>query len=149
MFTISIPGQKMYIVTSMHLIQSIQKQPKTLAFPPIEAKFASKVCGTSQEAYEILMKNVNGDEGHWGLSIESYEGMRAALKPGEGLDDMNRAMVQEVAGCLDKLSIQIEAGNNKIGLSEWLRDIVTVATTNSVYGPQNPYQNKAVVDAFW
>ena len=133
----------------MHLIQSIQKQPKVLAFPPIEAKFASKVCGASEDAHKILMKNVNGDEGDWGLSMESYEGMRTALKPGEGLDEMNRAMVEEVAGRLDELENQIKAGHDRVGLSTWLRDIVTIATTNSVYGPQNPYKDRAVVEGFW
>ena len=60
-----MPGAKMYIVTSPELIQAVQKQPKTLAFPPIEAKFAHQICGTSAETHEILMKNVNGDEGDW------------------------------------------------------------------------------------
>lgn len=58
----SLPGQKMYVVTTPELIQTIQKQHKTLAFPPIEAKFASTVCGASPEAQAILSKNVNGDD---------------------------------------------------------------------------------------
>ena len=71
-----------------------------LAFPPIEAKFASAVCGVSKEAHEILLKNVNGDDGEWGLSMESYEAMRAALKPGPGLDSMNRIMIHDVSETL-------------------------------------------------
>lgn len=144
-----MPGQRMYVVTSIQLIQTIQKQPKTLAFPPIEAKFASQVCGVSKEAHAILMQNVNGDEGHCGLSMESYEGMRTALKPGEGLDKMNRAMIQEVASCLDELANQVASSSCKKGLSSWLRDVITSATTNSVYGPENPFKDKAVVDGFW
>ncbi|KAJ0117817.1 hypothetical protein J7T55_002017 [Diaporthe amygdali] len=66
-FTLSLPGQKMYVVTKPELIQTVQKQHRTLAFPPIEAKFASTVCGASHEAQEILAKNVNGDEGDLGL----------------------------------------------------------------------------------
>lgn len=138
----------MYIVTTLDLIQIIQKLPKVLAFPPIEAKFASQVCGSSTEAHTILMKNVNGDEGNWGLSMESYEAMRAALKPGAALDEMNRLMIQSIAASLDSLT---SADNEavKIPLAAWLRNSVTAATTASVYGPQNPFKEKKVVDAFW
>lgn len=138
----------MYIITTLELIQSIQKIPKVLAFPPIEAKFASQVCGSSAEAHNILMKNVNGDEGNWGLSMESYEAMRAALQPGTALDEMNRLMIQSVATSLDKLTAK-ESKCVKIKLSSWLRDSITAATTDSVYGPQNPFKAQEIVEAFW
>jgi hypothetical protein len=147
-FTISLPGQKMYVVTKPEIVQKVQKMYKVLAFPPIEAKFSSTVCGTSTEAQAILDKNLNGDEGDHGLSFESYEAMRAALKPGDLLDDMNRVMIQEVARSLDEL--QPCKGETRIfSLYMWLRDSITTATTRSVYGPMNPYEDKAVADSFW
>ncbi|KAK4156498.1 cytochrome P450 [Chaetomidium leptoderma] len=147
-FTMALPGQKMYVVTKPELVQIIQKQHKILAFPPIEAKFASAICGASKEAQDILAKNVNGDDGEHGLSMESYAAMRDALKPGPQLDDMNRHMIQEVAEALDTL--QPAPGETKtIGLYAWLRDAITTATTRSVYGPMNPYDDKAIADAFW
>ena len=127
----TMPGQKMYIVTKPDLIQSIQKQPKALAFPPIEAEFATKICGPSQEAHKILLKNVNGDDGDWGLSMEAYAGMRAALSPGPGLDDMNRVMIQNIAASLDSLKPS-SGSRTKLELAKWLRQSVTAATTNSV-----------------
>ncbi|RYP77947.1 hypothetical protein DL771_000806 [Monosporascus sp. 5C6A] len=147
-FTMSLPGQKMYVVTSPELIQTVQKQHKTLAFPPIEAKFASKVCGASRDTQAILAKNVNGDEGDFGLSMESYAAMRAALKPGSQLDDMNRIMIQEIAKSLDLLQ-PAKGESRHVGMYAWLRDAVTTATTRSVYGPMNPYDDKAIADAFW
>ena len=138
----------MYVVAKPELIQTVQKQHKTLAFPPIEAKFASKVCGASLEAQAILDKNVNGDEGDFGLSMESYAAMRSALKPGAELDDMNRVMIQEISKSLDLLQPN-KGESRKIGLYAWLRDAITTATTRSVYGPMNPYDDKAIADAFW
>ena len=138
----------MYVVTTLDLIQKIQKLPKVLAFPPIEAKFSSQICGSSAEAHNIVMKNVNGDEGDWGLSMEFHEAMRTALRPGAALDDMNRIMVRSVMASLDNL-IAEDKQTVEIRLSQWLRDRVTAATTDSVYGAQNPFQEKAVVDAFW
>ncbi|KAK0621945.1 putative cytochrome P450 [Bombardia bombarda] len=146
-FTISLPGQKMYVVTKPELVQSVQKQHKILAFPPIEAKFASKICGVSLEAQAILNKNVNGDEGEHGLSMESYAGMRDALKPGSQLDDMNRAMISEIAESIDLLQ-PAKGESCTIGMYAWLRDAITSATTRSVYGPLNPYDDKEVADAF-
>ncbi|KAH8651557.1 cytochrome P450 [Tricladium varicosporioides] len=147
-FTMAMPGQKMYIVTTPDLIQDIQKRPKTLAFPPIEAKFATTVCGASAEAHNILLKNVNGDEGDWGLSMDSYSAMRAALLPGPGLDEMNRLMIQNVAASLDSL-IPTGKKSTTMKLSAWLRRTVTAATTNSVYGPQNPFKDPEIEDCFW
>ncbi|KUI69476.1 25-hydroxycholesterol 7-alpha-hydroxylase [Cytospora mali] len=147
-FTMVLPGQKMYVVTKPELIQSVQKQHKTLAFPPIEAKFASKVCGASLEAQAILSKNVNGDEGNFGLSMESYAAMRTALKPGSQLDDMNRVMIQEIARSLDLLE-PAKGQSRRTSIYAWLRDSITTATTISVYGPMNPYNDKAIADAFW
>jgi hypothetical protein len=144
----NVPGQKMYVVTKPELIQAVQKQHKTLAFPPIEAKFASKVCGASLEAQAILDKNVNGDEGDYGLSMESYAAMRAALKPGSQLDDMNRVMIQEIAKSLDLVQ-PFKGESRTVSLYAWLRDVITTATTRAVYGPMNPYDDKAIADAFW
>jgi len=143
----TFPGAKLYIVAKPALIQLIQKQSKALAFPPIAAEFASRVCGSSKEAHAILMKNVNGDEGEWGLSMETYECMRAALAPGADLDAMNRVMFQNIAASIDELRTTKRMA--KKGLAQWLRNTITIATTNSVYGPQNPYKDQSVQDAFW
>ncbi|KAF2155877.1 putative cytochrome P450 [Myriangium duriaei CBS 260.36] len=147
-FTMPLPGQKMYVVTSPDLIQQVQKQHKVLAFPPIEAKFAHIVCGTSRETNDIVSKNVNGDEGHHGLSMESYDVMRDALHPGPKLDDMNRAMINEMASAIDLLQ-PAEGEKRTFDIFAWLRDAMTLATTRSVYGPMNPYDDKVIADAFW
>ncbi|KAK2593009.1 hypothetical protein QQS21_009299 [Conoideocrella luteorostrata] len=147
-FTLSLLGQKMYVVTKPDLIQDVQKRYKILAFPPIEAKYASKVCGSSPEAQAILATNVNGDEGDFGLSMESYAATRAALKPGPQLDDMNRVMLHEIEIALDKLEPAV-GQSRRIGIYAWLRNVITTATTGSIYGPMNPFNDKAVADAFW
>ncbi|KAK3362181.1 putative cytochrome P450 [Lasiosphaeria ovina] len=119
-FTVPLPGQKMYVVTSPELVQAVQKQHRVLAFPPIEAKFAAKICGTRPETQALMQINVNGDHGDHGLTTQSYMAMRAALKPGDQLDDMNRVMISEIA--------------NHHAVRLW---------------PLNPYDDPAVADAFW
>ena len=138
----------MYIVTTPDMIQAIQKQPKVLAFPPVEAKFASKICGTSTAAHNIVMTNVNGDEGDWGLSIETYAAIKRTLAPGPNLDEMNYKMVQNVTASLDSLKSP-SMGMKRIKLGKWLFKNVTAATTNSVYGVHNPFLDQTIVDSFW
>ena len=135
-------------MTTPELIQATQKLPKVLAFPPIESKFASRICGVSQAAENIVNDNVNGDHGATGMSMESYAAMRAALTPGTGFDEMNRKMIQNIEASLDELKTT-EAPSVTIGLARWFRQNVTAASTNSVYGPKNPFKDPAVMDAFW
>ncbi|THV54588.1 hypothetical protein BGAL_0024g00540 [Botrytis galanthina] len=146
--TIRVPGVKMYIVNTTELIQAVQKLHKKLAFPPISAKFANQLCGVSRKAREVLAVNVNGDEGDWGLNMEATHVMKMATAPGPGLDAMNRVMVGIVAESLDGL---IGEGKEsvEIGLHAWLRALITMATTESIYGPRNPYRDVKVQDSFW
>ncbi|KAI1748058.1 cytochrome P450 [Xylaria castorea] len=142
-FTMHLPGQKLYIVTKPELVQLVQKQHKMLAFTPIALKFSSTVCGASQEA-----QNVNGDEGNFELSMATNAVMRTALNPGSGLHDMNLAMIQEIASSFDELQ-PAKGDCRRLGLYAWLRNAITKATTRSVYGPMNPYDDPDIVEAFW
>ncbi|KAL9086304.1 MAG: hypothetical protein Q9165_007219 [Trypethelium subeluteriae] len=146
-FTVNMPGQKMYIVASPKLIHAVEKHPKTLAYLPVEAKFVGRVCGISTAAQNIIEKSIN-EEGDLGMLHEVHAAMRAPLKPGAELDSMNRVMIQNVATSLNSL---VPAGESsvRIKLVDWLRHCVTIATTNSVYGPSNPFRDREIEDAFW
>lgn len=143
-----MPGSKLYIVNSTDMIAAVQRHPKALAFAPIEAKFAMTICKTSQEANDILNRNVNGEEGDWGLMIDFYKSIHPALAPGGGLDAMNRIMIQNIACSLENLNT-MSSGSRRIRLNEWCRHEITMTTTNSVYGHQNPFKDRAIEDAFW
>lgn len=107
-----------------------------------------RVCNSSEEANDILSINVNGDEGDWGCSMDFYKSLHLALAPGQDLDAMNRVMVQNIATSLDGLQPPNKKGT-RIQLAKWLRHHITLATTNSVYGPMNPFQDPKIEDAFW
>ncbi|KAI4249041.1 MAG: hypothetical protein LQ352_005748 [Teloschistes flavicans] len=143
-----MPASKLYVVNSVELISSIQRFPKVLAFPPIEAKFATTICASSKEANDILAVNLNCEDGDWGYSHDVYQSMHSALAPGAGLDGMNRVMIQNIAGSLERLK-PTENQPTRIGLAEWSRHEITLATTNSVYGKHNPFKQPKVERAFW
>lgn len=70
--------------------------------------------------------------------------MHHGLSPGTALNGMNNAMIKHVCECIDTI------GPAKIvRLDAWLRHNVTLATTNAVYGPYNPFKKSTVENAFW
>lgn len=143
-YTLHVPGTRLYVINSVSLIPHVQKHFKTLAFPPIEAMAAKNICGSSKVANDILDTNVNGDDGPWGYSITHYPAVRVPLLPGPGLDAMNRVMAQKVAASIDGMSKEIH-----VKLFKFISHEITLATTDSVYGPQNPFRDPEVEHSFW
>lgn len=65
-----------------------------------------------------------------------------SLNPGPKLDILNRKSVQIVASSLSKFA---QKGPSTISLFDWVSSQVMAATTESIYGPQNPFRDPAVV----
>ncbi|KAJ2999262.1 hypothetical protein NUW58_g57 [Xylaria curta] len=139
--TLPFVGFTIYAVFSVPIIQSIQKQHKAFAFQPIQARFSVKLCGASKDAYKILQRDMNQEDGEYGAI---FSAMHRALNPGGLLNEMNIVSADRVREAIN----DIRSGT-KIKLDEWLRHQVTLATTDAVYGPHNPFQDKKVQNAFW
>ena len=80
--------------------------------------------------------------------MDFHKSMGPSLAPGAGLDGMNRVMIQNVAASLQKLDRESGQGT-RIGLVEWIRHEITIATSNAVYGPMNPFNDPKAEEAFW
>lgn len=112
-------------------------------------KFSGLICDTSQHAKDVQKQRFDewakGDVAESG-NHKSYK----VLSPGVALDDMNRTMIGTLAGEIGK-SFK-EKGDDavlKVGLYQWMRDIVTIATTDGVYGDKNPYRDPTVAKDYW
>jgi hypothetical protein len=53
-------------------------------------------------------------------------------------------MAQEVAASIDRVK-----GEKAVQLFEYIRHEITMASTESVYGPQNPFRDPVIEDSFW
>ncbi|KAI1135159.1 putative cytochrome P450 [Hypoxylon sp. FL0543] len=148
-FTILMPGRRIYVVTKPDLVVQVDRQNKKFSFAPIVYEFSKVTCGVGKEATEILGQNLLGEHGNWGLCEDMVIGMRESLKPGDNLDSMNRIMAEDICQSLDATKPEPGKEFRLINLQEWVAYVVTMATTNSVYGPHNPYKRKDVRDAFW
>jgi len=73
--------------------------------------------------------------------------MHYSLAPGLALNDL-------VALVLWHISQAIEApleGHDEIevDLYAWVHHMITLASTDAVYGPQNPFRHPVVMEGFW
>lgn len=63
MYTLRIPGARLYVINSLDLIPVVQRQWRTLLFPPIQVKAAKAAMGASDNAIKVLEKDMITDKG--------------------------------------------------------------------------------------
>ena len=151
--TVNMPGQKLYIINSLPLVQLAQKQHRVLSHLPIHGKITAISCGTLPSTTDTIMENIHNDNGEGGVFPDVIPMMRTVLGAGEALNEMNRAMMESLIVDLDGISERLKEKKGKepviIGLKSWMRGCVTGATTDAVYGPENPFKQNGIREAFW
>lgn len=141
-FTINIPGAKSYVITSPSLMSAVQRNSRNISFDPFLDVAASRIAGCSPATCHALLEKRRGGLGVNQLMVEA---MHPALL-GEGLDGMNETMVKGLKSWIDELS---RCEQTPFDLYEWCKEAMTVASTDSVWGPLNPYKDKFIRDCFW
>ncbi|KAI0836662.1 putative cytochrome P450 [Hypoxylon sp. FL0890] len=132
-----MPLSKLYVVTSSELVPAIQRQSQNLRFDTFEFTLAAqRVGGVSGSGLKLL-------EGK--IINELRRAMHHALM-GHGLDAMNLSMIEAAKSAIDGLLGQ---GQEPLDLFAWCRHSITMASTDSVYGPMNPFRSGEIEKAFW
>ncbi|KAK8060982.1 hypothetical protein PG996_010912 [Apiospora saccharicola] len=145
-YTLRMPGQRIYVVNSLSLIPLVQRQIKThIAFAPIEAQAAATVMGVGPGGNAII-----GSE-HM-LESDSYlstfvPSLQPALAPGAGLDALSGAAIRCISESLAKLAAKEKP--TTVELFAWVRSEVFLATTQSIYGPLNPFRDPKIEQAWY
>ena len=138
----------MYIVNSPDLMVSIQRNWKKLQFAPIASRFLARICHLSPRATKILMAKASLDKGDESLYSETLKAIHTTVGSGsEGLEHMSRIAIRNVCTSLDSLAI--DTGPVRLNLAFWLRHEITLATSEAIYGPANPFRDPNVEDGFW
>ncbi|GAB1315684.1 hypothetical protein MFIFM68171_05894 [Madurella fahalii] len=97
-YTLRMPGSRIYVINSLSLIPPFQRQIRVLSFHPIEHQAAVRVMGLTRAGGEILGANMNHDNSYLGSFVKA---LHPALSPGAGLDEINKASVELLAASLD------------------------------------------------
>jgi hypothetical protein len=137
---------KLYIVNEPQLITAIQRQQRAFTFQAVQDKFSSRICDLSPAAIAVQKREADawlkGPAHAPSPSALAFRG----LKPGQCLDEMNRIMVQAMQKTLETM---VTGSGQSVGLLEWIKEVITIATTEGVYGCANPYRDAKVRKAFW
>ena len=65
---------------------------------------------------------------------------------GAGLDNMNRTMASHLCRSVTEL---LPAASKPRDLYLWCRETITLASAKAVWGPNNPFDDPLVREAFW
>lgn len=79
---------------------------------------------------------------------------RESMAPGVYLDYQNLRMSESLEGLLGETFARCEGGGGgregeRLGLYEWVKHVITIASTDGVYGRRNPFRDGDVERAFW
>lgn len=132
----------MYVVNATELIPPLQKQWRTVSFAALAAD-AGYLVGLSKEGNEMLHRDLTSEHG-FSLTWPKY--IMSAMGPGKDLDSINRKSVEIFSEDMDQL--RAKGAPVITGLWEWAREIMIKSTTEAVWGPQNPYRDAAVAQAW-
>lgn len=142
-YTLRMPGQRIYVVNSLSLIPPLQRQFKTIAFAPIEAQAAATVMGVGPAGNAIIGSDkMLQDDSYLSTFVPS---LHPALSPGPGLNAINSVAVRFMAEYLEKLSV---GGPTQVELFSFVRRGLFRATTESIYGQANPLRDPILEQAW-
>ena len=128
-------------------MSGVDRSAQDFSFAPYLVQFAARALHPTKNAILKLSENLDGGMRDPGLRIQTQRAMRESLAAGSrALDSMNRQHLGELAKIVD---VEFVANNGPVELFHWIRDIVTVTSTNAVYGPANPFLRKELADGLW
>ncbi|KAK4207591.1 cholesterol 7-alpha-monooxygenase [Rhypophila decipiens] len=142
-YTLRMPGTKLYIINSTALLSVVQRQHRTLSFKPIEAKGARDMLGCSDTADKIVSLDPTKD-GSYLMTFNKF--IHPALAPGIHLDAMNKISVRRISEIIGELQAKAP---KKMKLFEWTRHSMLLVSTDSFFGPRNPFRDPALEEAWY
>ncbi|KAM0809414.1 putative Cytochrome P450 [Seiridium cardinale] len=139
-YTLRIPGTRIYVINSLDLIPVVQRQWRTLIFAPIQVKAAKAAMGVSKDSIGILELDMVTESGF-------VNGMVKATHPtmsgGPALDALNSKAFEVFDAALGGFD-----GRTTISMFEWINKQIMHATTDAVYGPANPMRDARNLEAW-
>ena len=148
-YTLQMLNQRTYIVNSPELVASVQRETKTLSFQPFVTALLPKLFLVDEKDMAIVKRNMDGKDGESGLIPDTHRETWPTLAPGPQLDLMIQDILSTLLPFLDELAGAGE-GTITTDLYTWIRRAFTLAGTDTVYGPDNPFRREpGLEDAFW
>ena len=139
-YTLRLPGVRLYAINSLNLIPVVQRQWRTLIFAPIQVKAAKTAMGASQKALAIMKSDMVTEQGFMGAMVKATH---PTMSSGPALDDLTTRTFE----VLDKALRRI-ASPTTVSMYDWIGRLVMQATTEAIYGPSNPMRESRNLEAW-
>ncbi|KAL2866099.1 cytochrome P450 [Aspergillus lucknowensis] len=139
-FSIDMLFNKVYVINSPKLVAAIRRNHRTMSLDPLFTRTAQCVGGIHGPGLQLLRGKESQGQG---LGHATTAALRPALL-GEGLDQLNRKMI----GYLSKSVEQLKS-RGTVDLYDWCTLAMTLASTEPIYGPMNPYSDSNAREAYW
>lgn len=134
---------KYVIITSTKLLAAVQRNNRTISFEPILEPMSERMAGIHKKEHLDTLLSKETPDGQ-NLMTRTLIAMHPLIQ-GDGLDAMNRRMISYLKSSITDLETQKES----IDIYSWIRNSVTVATTDAIYGSRNPYRDPNVESGIW
>ncbi|KAK7978555.1 hypothetical protein PG988_006045 [Apiospora saccharicola] len=152
-FTLEIGRSRTYVVTSPHLAAVCDRRSRVVSFVPCAINFAQRILRASRRTMRLLSEDLAEEKGPVaavGLRVENMRAIHQSLVPGEHLDEISRTMLTHLANVFEAEFGGGGEEDKRIPLFRWIRNFVTIASTDTLYGPEkNPMRDAEVMNGFW
>ncbi|KAG8161707.1 hypothetical protein KVR01_008694 [Diaporthe batatas] len=139
-YTLRLPGVRIYAINSLDLIPAVQRQWRKLIFAPIQVKAAKAAMGASKEALGIMERDLVTEQGFMGGMVKATH---PTMSSGPALDTLNTSSFEVFDKAMKQLSTP-----TTVNMYDWISRLIMQATTEAIYGPSNPMRNRRNLDAW-
>ncbi|KAK2043622.1 cytochrome P450 [Colletotrichum somersetense] len=137
--TLSILNGKLYGIWDPTLVQAVFRN-RNLSFEPFAVEFAQRELGFSNAILKTVQEST--------LVPDFFEGIHQSMAA-DNLHRMNANALAYVSDALDDVCKGSEA-YEATNLFAWMRDLMTMATAEALYGPHNPLRKDAsLMEDIW
>ncbi|KAI4731047.1 cytochrome P450 [Aureobasidium sp. EXF-10728] len=140
--TIDFLVSKVYLVNKSSAVAQVQRNAKVITFDPFLDSAAERMVNVSPKGLKLLTSKENGGGD---LNRKIVKAMHPALL-GPGLDIANRNMINNLVKSVNELD---SLNGKTFDLYAWAKHAITIASTDAVWGDQNPLKDPEIEVAFW
>ncbi|KAJ5173641.1 uncharacterized protein N7500_001572 [Penicillium coprophilum] len=138
-FAVNIFSLKVFVTSSPAIMRAAQKRPTVITLEPLLSLIQKRLCQTPRHKLSSLC-----DQGDGPSLISKIVHDKTHALAGRHLDRMNEIMLQRLLPMIDDM-----ANGETVDLSKWLRQVITLISTDSIYGRLNPFKNPQIENTFW
>ena len=144
-YTLKIFSGTIYIITAPSVVNIVSKNTKTISFNPFIAEVAIRITHCSPKARKIIERDMERSDSY---VTEIHNHIIAAMAPGSELQRLTASTVRCAwSGFLAPVE---NKETPTISLYSFLREMLTISSTNAIYGSKNPFSaDLKVQQAYW